>query len=871
MSAQSLTVRVGLLFDEKSLAGIERSMKSSGQRLSKIGTDLSLSLSLPLAAFGVTAIKAAGDIESLQLALKSQLGTTEAAAKEFDKLNEAAKKPGLGLEQAIAGSVRLQGVAFAADEARNVLVQMGNAIASTGGTATNLDSVTKQFAQMTSKGKVLQEDISVLAENMPALSGLMLKAFGTSSVDAIQKMGISGKEFVLQITKAAESLPRVEGGIKNGIGNAIDSLKQSAAKVGFAINEAFDITGTIENVSAAVLGLAEAFNNMSPAAKEVALVLAGTVIAVGPLLKVYGTLKLFGGQMVGVWGDMVGAGKALIGTSDAMAGALTRVKVAFGIVAIVAGLAAAVYALSDSFDAAEYASTLYSDSQKDIISQTSKEIGTVNQLFAAVKDETKSKFEKGQSIDKLLKLYPDYFKGMDLEGASVARLTELQNGLNSSILRGVAERKKAEAVNGIYEKQAEILTRITQIREGADVTAGEASLINTGDMIRAGGIAEAVMQKMQIQANELTKQVAVVEGQFDRTFGTIGKTLDPVIAKQYEARDAAEAEREAHSEGLIVGKEVVSLNKTQTKTKSELNAELKAFNKLKKDKAELEAEEIARGEAELKMLDEIRAAWVAEAAAIEETLAARAIAGNPADTSSQSPGGEQGLTLAPQAMATDLAPGITAGTNALYAYSEAALYASEIQQQLNDKTFNFQTGLAGVAETLLAQGELMGAVFASMGDAIAQAASSGATSFAQLGQAALGAAAKIIRAYIQQGVAAAVAKALGSSIPFPFNIAAGAAAGGIAAALFTRAIGAIGVKGFARGTNYAPGGPALVGEQGPELINLPRGSQVFPTPQTNAMLSGMGAGIDLNGEFTIRGNDLVWLYDKVKNQNGKFR
>jgi hypothetical protein len=33
---------------------------------------------------------------------------------------------------------------------------------------------------------------------------------------------------------------------------------------------------------------------------------------------------------------------------------------------------------------------------------------------------------------------------------------------------------------------------------------------------------------------------------------------------------------------------------------------------------------------------------------------------------------------------------------------------------------------------------------------------------------------------------------------------------------------------FANGTSFAPGGLALVGERGPELVNLPRGSQVYP-------------------------------------------
>lgn len=42
------------------------------------------------------------------------------------------------------------------------------------------------------------------------------------------------------------------------------------------------------------------------------------------------------------------------------------------------------------------------------------------------------------------------------------------------------------------------------------------------------------------------------------------------------------------------------------------------------------------------------------------------------------------------------------------------------------------------------------------------------------------------------------------------------------------AFAAIGIPGFANGTRFAPGGMALVGERGPEYVNLPRGSQVIP-------------------------------------------
>ena len=60
---------------------------------------------------------------------------------------------------------------------------------------------------------------------------------------------------------------------------------------------------------------------------------------------------------------------------------------------------------------------------------------------------------------------------------------------------------------------------------------------------------------------------------------------------------------------------------------------------------------------------------------------------------------------------------------------------------------------------------------------------------------------------------------------------------------------------FAKGTNFAPGGPAIVGERGPELVNLPRGSQVIP----NHRMAAVGGGtqsvkveIDMkaNGQWT---------------------
>lgn len=63
-----------------------------------------------------------------------------------------------------------------------------------------------------------------------------------------------------------------------------------------------------------------------------------------------------------------------------------------------------------------------------------------------------------------------------------------------------------------------------------------------------------------------------------------------------------------------------------------------------------------------------------------------------------------------------------------------------------------------------------------------------------------------------------------------------------------------------------------MGEQGPELINLPRGSQVFPTPQTNQMLNGMGGdAMEIFGEFLLRGDSLMAIVERTKRKNERYR
>lgn len=67
-------------------------------------------------------------------------------------------------------------------------------------------------------------------------------------------------------------------------------------------------------------------------------------------------------------------------------------------------------------------------------------------------------------------------------------------------------------------------------------------------------------------------------------------------------------------------------------------------------------------------------------------------------------------------------------------------------------------------------------------------------------------------------------------------------------------------KAFAVGTNYAPGGMALVGERGPEMVSLPRGARVTPAAQTAQMIGGAMQQVEVFG--VLRGQDIYFSNKK---------
>lgn len=295
MASARLFVEIGAKTSafQKALSKIERDVNKFSRKMESMGRSLTQAITMPLAATAGASVGAFAQYERLEKGLAAVMGSAQAAGAELEKLKVSAQAPGLGFEEAVKGSIRLQAVGFSADEARATLETFGAAIAATGGNAQNLDSVQYQLTQMISKNRILQEDFGILQENVPLLGKAMENAFGTTNIENIRASGISAREFSLRLTDALGKLSEVQaatGGLGNAFDNFRDSVKFSLVELGRAISESIDLEGIMNKLSGALQRVVDWFKALNPETQKTILIVAAIVAAIGPLLLIIGKM-----------------------------------------------------------------------------------------------------------------------------------------------------------------------------------------------------------------------------------------------------------------------------------------------------------------------------------------------------------------------------------------------------------------------------------------------------------------------------------------------------------------------------------------------------------------------------------------------------
>jgi tape measure domain-containing protein len=409
---ESQVAKVNREFDklptkQERLAGI-------GSTLQGIGRTASI-VSAGIALIGVTSFKSYADINALQLGLENITGSAAGAQARFSELKEVIRLPGLGLEEAVKGDVKLQAVGFSANTAKQALLQFGNAIALTGGGKFELDSVITQLTQMGSKAKVLAEDLKPIINASPAVAKAIKDMFGTVDSEQIQaQLAATGRtpmNFIEDLIGQLSKLERVKGGPKNALENLGDSIKLAGFEAGKAADETLGLTGIIDGLGNAIGGLAQGFSSLSPVTKGLILGVVGVTAAVGPLSYAIGTLITAGPAVKAAFGVMqLGIGAILSPIGLAVIG--------------ISALGIALYNANKPFVELATKTQTLSDITKAANGTIVEEKTRLDQLYKTATDDAKSKDERKKAILALNALSPAYLGFLNEENIKSTQAAE---------------------------------------------------------------------------------------------------------------------------------------------------------------------------------------------------------------------------------------------------------------------------------------------------------------------------------------------------------------------------------------------------------------------------------------------------------------
>lgn len=469
-----------------------------GDALTALGARLSIGITLPIVALGKEAIEAYGEIQALQKGLEAVSGSASFANKQFGQLKEVAKLPGLGLQEAVKGSINLQSIGISAGNAKNILQQFGNAIATVGKGRVEFERAIYGVQQLANTDFPLGEDLNIIKDAVPQVSSLLKEAFGTSRSDDLQKLKISSKQVLDVIVNGLEKLPRVAGGIKGAFENLGDSTQQNLARIGKSIDDNFNISGIIDKLTDAMDKLITRFEELSPAMQKTIIVSAGLAAATGPILLGLGGILTLAPLVVNGFNSIKTAALAL-----------NRVILANPYAAAAVGLAAlgaALYVYYSNLETAKTRQDRLNTSLAKAAVEARNETDELRKLYETSQDQKKSLEERKAAVDQLQKQYPGYFANIKDEiilagqaSNTYKQLTvDIYSASRARAAQAELDKRNADRLEEDIELQNKLTASVKQYNDAGKTTPDFSS------SSRFGSTEETVAEK-QRKALELNR------------------------------------------------------------------------------------------------------------------------------------------------------------------------------------------------------------------------------------------------------------------------------------------------------------------------------------------------------------------------------
>lgn len=177
-------------------------------------------------------MQATMEAEKLKAALTATTGNKMLGVAAFEDVKKLSGEIGLDVQDAAKAMIQFQSAGMSAADSLNAIKAGFNAIVSTGGGSNEFGRFAVAIQQLRNSPKPLQEEINQLREALPTTAKLMKEAFGANRAEDLQKLGISGKQFVNTLVEAMEKLPQIGDTMEKRIGRLKVKWKDLATSLG---------------------------------------------------------------------------------------------------------------------------------------------------------------------------------------------------------------------------------------------------------------------------------------------------------------------------------------------------------------------------------------------------------------------------------------------------------------------------------------------------------------------------------------------------------------------------------------------------------------------------------------------------------------
>lgn len=229
LKARMQDVKSGNLFgNNQILAGITGGFAGAGIAGSYLAA-FNATQKLASATFdlGKQSVQAAADFQQTRKAMELYAGSAVAAEQDLASLADLSRKtPGLGLEDAEKGALRLKAMGFQAQVVNDLLIGLSKQKILSGAGSEAIDRVTTNLAQLASGGGDLQ-DIKELVQNLPTVRKEINLLFG--SLEGFKSAIVADPQGAIK--KLADQLKNVNAPA-GGANDALQKLNDTFLQIG---------------------------------------------------------------------------------------------------------------------------------------------------------------------------------------------------------------------------------------------------------------------------------------------------------------------------------------------------------------------------------------------------------------------------------------------------------------------------------------------------------------------------------------------------------------------------------------------------------------------------------------------------------------